>query len=68
MSIAMRTLAGGATDQALSDFEAQELWVEPGTARVNVSTDGEVSIMDAPLHYKIRPRALGVVVPNQVVS
>jgi len=68
MPIAMRTLIGGATDQELSDFEAQELWVEPGTARVNVSTDGEVSIMDAPLHYKIRPRALGVVVPNQVVS
>src|SRR5579862_2386163 len=66
--IAMRTLAGGATDQELSAFEAQELWVEPGTVRVNVSTDGEVSVMDAPLHYKIRPRALGVVVPNQVVS
>jgi len=68
ITVAMRTLFGGATDQELSAFEAQELWVEPGTARVNVSTDGEVSIMDAPLHYKIRPRALGVVVPNQVVS
>jgi diacylglycerol kinase family enzyme len=65
---AMRTLAGGATDQELSAFEAQELWVEPGTARVNVSTDGEVSIMDAPLHYRIRPQALGVVVPNQTAS
>ena len=42
----------------------EELWVEPGTVRVNVSTDGEVSIMDAPLHYKIRPHSLGVVVPN----
>jgi len=68
ITVAMRTLFGGATDQELSAFEAQELWVEPGTARVNVSTDGEVSIMDAPLHYKIRPRALGVVVPSQVVS
>jgi diacylglycerol kinase family enzyme len=65
---AMRTLAGGAPDQELSAFEAQELWVEPGTARVNVSTDGEVSIMDAPLHYRIRPQALGVVVPNQTAS
>jgi len=68
ITVAMRTLFGGATDQELSAFEAQELWVEPGTARVNVSADGEVSIMDAPLHYKIRPRALGVVVPSQVVS
>jgi diacylglycerol kinase family enzyme len=64
----MRTLVGGATDQGLSAFEAQELWVEPGTARVNVSTDGEVSIMDAPLHYRIRSQALGVVVPNQAAS
>jgi hypothetical protein len=61
ISVAMRTLAGRATDQELNAFETEELWVEPGTARVNVSTDGEVSIMDAPLHYKIRPHSLGVV-------
>ena len=64
ISVAMRTLAGRATDQELNAFETEELWVEPGTARVNVSTDGEVSIMDAPLHYKIRPHSLDVVVPN----
>jgi diacylglycerol kinase family enzyme len=64
ISVAMRTLAGRATDQELNAFETEELWVDPGTARVNVSTDGEVSIMDAPLHYKIRPHSLGVVVPN----
>ena len=68
MAVAMRTLVGGATDQELSAFESQEFWVEPGTARVNVSFDGEVSIMDAPLHYRIRPRALGVVVPKLAVS
>ncbi len=62
--VAMRTLVGRATDQELNAFETKELLVEPGTARVNVSTDGEVSIMDAPLHYKIRPHSLGVVVPN----
>jgi diacylglycerol kinase family enzyme len=65
---AMRTLVGRGTDQELNAFEAEELWVEPGTKRVNVSVDGEVSIMDAPLHYRIRPHALGVVVPNQAVS
>jgi diacylglycerol kinase family enzyme len=66
--IAMRTLLGIATDQELNIFETEELWVQPGTARVNVSTDGEVSIMDAPLHYRIRPHALGVVVPNEAAS
>jgi undecaprenyl-diphosphatase len=45
-------------------FARQEIWVEPGTQRINVSTDGEVSLMAAPLHYRIRPGALAVVVPH----
>jgi diacylglycerol kinase family enzyme len=64
ISAAMRTLVGRATDQELNSFETQELWVTPGTPRVNVSTDGEVTMMDAPLHFKIRPRSLGIVVPR----
>ena len=59
----LRTLMGRPTDQELNAFEAEEIWVEPGSPRINVSTDGEVSVMDAPLHYRIRARALGVVVP-----
>jgi diacylglycerol kinase family enzyme len=59
--IAMRTLVGRATDQELNAFEAEELWVEPGTKRVNVSVDGEVSIMDAPLRYRIRLSLLKII-------
>ena len=66
--VALRTLVGRATDRELNAFETDELWVKPGTVRVNVSTDGEVSIMDAPLHFRIRPRALRVVVPRQRVG
>jgi diacylglycerol kinase family enzyme len=61
--VAFRTLVGGGTDQELNAFEVKEIWIQPGTPRVNVSTDGEVSVMDAPLHYTIRPKALPVVVP-----
>ena len=32
-------------------------------ARLRVATDGEVSMMDTPLRYRIRPRALRVCVP-----
>lgn len=32
-------------------------------ARIRVATDGEVCMMDTPLHYRIRPRALRVMVP-----
>ena len=61
---ALRTLVGRPTDQDLNAVEVEEIWMEPWTARVNVSTDGEVSIMKAPLHYRIRPRALEVIVPD----
>ncbi len=63
LRMAWRTLFGGATDQALNAFETEAVTVRPDTSRVNVSTDGEVSLMDSPLHYRIRPRALRVVVP-----
>jgi diacylglycerol kinase family enzyme len=63
IGVALRTLFGGATDRELNVSEVKEIWVRPETPRVSVSTDGEVSIMDAPLHYRIRPRALRVIVP-----
>jgi diacylglycerol kinase family enzyme len=61
--MALRAFMGRVTDHELNAFEAEEILVQAATPRVNVSTDGEVSVMDAPLHYRIRPRALGVVVP-----
>jgi len=63
--VALRTLVGRETDQALNSFEVKEIWVQPGTERVNVSMDGEVIVMNAPLHYSMRPRALRVMVPVQ---
>jgi diacylglycerol kinase family enzyme len=65
MRIALNALVGRVAEQELSAFEVEEIWVQPGTERVNVSTDGEVCVMDTPLHYIIRPRALRVVVPAQ---
>jgi diacylglycerol kinase family enzyme len=64
--LALKTLVGRNTDQDLSAFEVTEIWVQPGTPRVDVSTDGEV--MDAPLHYTIRPKALQVVVPASLIK
>jgi len=63
--MALRALMGRVTDHELNAFEAEEIWVQTRTRWVNVSTDGEVSVMNAPLHYRIRPHALGVVVPTR---
>ena len=40
-----------------------ELWIETRRARLHVATDGEVSIMETPLHYRVRPGALQVLAP-----
>jgi diacylglycerol kinase family enzyme len=47
---------------------AKEVWVET-RGKVRVSADGEVFVMNTPLHYKIQPAALRVLVPvNQAVE
>ncbi len=65
MRMALRAFLGHVADHELDAFEAEEFFVETATRSVNVSTDGEVTIMDAPLHYRIRPGALGVVAPSR---
>ena len=63
IGMAWRTLTGHVSDHELNAIEVEEIWVDAATPRINVSTDGEVSLMAAPLHYRIRPGALGVVLP-----
>ena len=52
------------------DFDAlsaQEIWIETRRPkRLRVATDGEVTIMRTPLCYRVRPRALRVVVPEVI--
>ena len=67
LRVALKTLVGREPEE-LHIFEAQELSVDPGSPRVNVSTDGEVTIMDTPLQFRIRPGALGVVTPKRAAD
>ena len=47
----------------LEVFNAAELLVETRHRSIRVATDGEVSRMEAPLRFRIRPGALRVIVP-----
>lgn len=47
---------------------AKEIWIETRRKRLHVATDGEVNVMSAPLHYRVRPRSLRVIVPKTVTS
>lgn len=52
--------------QQARDFDmltARALVVHAPQRRVRVATDGEISVMETPLYYRIRPGALRVMVP-----
>jgi diacylglycerol kinase family enzyme len=63
MGMAWRTLTGRVSDHELNAIAVEEILVERSTPRITVSTDGEVSLMVAPLQYRSRPAALSVVLP-----
>jgi diacylglycerol kinase family enzyme len=65
IALALRALFGR-LHQA-RDFQAltaKTLEVSTRHARLHVATDGEVTLMDTPLEYRIRPGALRVIVPT----
>lgn len=66
--LALRALFGQLNGEIVDAFETQECWIETGKKRLDVATDGEVTAMDTPLHYRIRPGALRVMVPATAAS
>jgi diacylglycerol kinase family enzyme len=57
----------GRLNQA-KDFEVhlvEEARIDSRRRALLVATDGEVRWMDPPLHYRIRPRGLRVIVPRE---
>ena len=64
MGLAMRALAGHLRPGELDMRDTAGLQVGMGRRRVEVAWDGEVTTMHTPLHYRIRPAALRVLVPS----
>ena len=63
--LAFRTLFGRL--KQMKDFEAistEEIIIETRKKRLLVAFDGEVDVMETPLHYKIHPKLLRVIVPE----
>jgi diacylglycerol kinase family enzyme len=62
----LRALIGRArTSGQFEIVPAAELWIDPAKGpRVRVALDGELRTMTTPLHYRIRPGALPVIVPR----
>ena len=62
--LALRTFLGRHSWDQFEILRTQELWIESRRPHLHVSFDGEVARMKTPLHYKILPRALRVIVPK----
>ncbi len=66
LRFALRALFGGLRDEKdLDSLCTKEVWVGTRRSRLRVATDGEVTIMRTPLHYRVRPGALCVLVPER---
>jgi diacylglycerol kinase family enzyme len=65
LRLAIRALIGRISQE--KDFIAvcsESVAIETPRPTVTVALDGEIRPMQAPLHYRIRPRALRVIVPS----
>jgi diacylglycerol kinase family enzyme len=66
---AAKMLAGKPTTEKHVDrVTSKNILVEFRHPQVNVATDGEVKPMYTPLHYRVRPEALRLIVPAKAVS
>ncbi|HEX6715721.1 MAG TPA: diacylglycerol kinase family protein [Pyrinomonadaceae bacterium] len=65
ISLALRAVVGRLRDD--KDFMAlrsNEVKIETAHKRLRVAFDGEITVMQPPLHYRLRARALRVIVPE----
>ncbi len=64
--LTLRALFGGLRQE--KDFLAlhtEEIWLGTKHRRLRVALDGEVTVMEPPLHYRIHPRGLRVLTPEK---
>ncbi len=55
--------AGTLRDRGIDVLRTTELVIESRQRALHVLVDGEMRLLEPPLHYRIRPRALRVIVP-----
>lgn len=64
--LVLRALLDGVSKE--KDFIAlstEEIWLKTRHRHVRVAVDGEVMVMQPPLHYRVRPLSLRVLVPRE---
>lgn len=66
LSMSLRLLAGRFhRERDMEFFSAREVRVETHRGRIGLSLDGEITVLETPLQFRSRPRALQVIVPPE---
>lgn len=67
IALALRAAVGRLrNDKDFLEFRSDEVRIQTARKRVRVAFDGEVEVMEGPLQYRVRSRALRVIVPKDV--
>lgn len=67
IGLALRGLVGRLrNDKDFLAFRSDEVKIQTARKRVRVAFDGEIEVMEGPLQYRVRSRALRVIVPKDV--
>ena len=65
ITLALRTVIGGLrNDKDFLELHSDEVKIATRHKRLRVAFDGEIEVMKPPLEYKVRSRALRVIVPK----
>jgi YegS/Rv2252/BmrU family lipid kinase len=69
ISLALRAVVGRLrNDKDFLALRSNEVKIETGHKRLRVAFDGEVEVMETPLRYQVRTRALRVIVPEEAAA
>lgn len=67
IELALRAVVGRLrNDKDFLALRSDEVKIQTARKRVRVAFDGEIEVMEAPLQYRVRSRALRVIVPKDV--
>ncbi|MGH7874240.1 MAG: diacylglycerol/lipid kinase family protein, partial [Candidatus Binatia bacterium] len=65
LRLALRALFGRLHEaRNLDTLCTKAIWIDTHRKRLHVAIDGQVALIDTPLHYSVRPGALRVIVPE----
>ncbi len=67
IGLALRAVVGRLrNDKDFLALRSDEVTIQTARKRVRVAFDGEIEVMEAPLQYRVRSRALRVIIPKEV--